>query len=476
MMSSDVIIIGAGPNGLTAAAVLAAAGRRVTVLEAGLTAGGGARTREVHPGFSAPLAHWQPPLHPRVAKVIARGPAEPLPAVCDGHAITVSGESAKMAEVLSGQAAILAPFLGRRPPVLGRLGGPDRFFLAGRALSLRLKGRKVQEDFSRMLLMPVADVVEEYLSDPLEQALASFDATLGTRLGPRSPTSLLGLLYRLALGPECEPGADGAAPWVAAATRAGVSIRTSASVARLTLAEGRIAGVTLDDGTEVRARSVISTLDPATTLLDLAGARHLDAGLVRDLTLLPTKGNVAKIHLALSIVPGLPRGRHVRAGSVDEIERAFNPSKYGDLPEVPVFEFVVRTAGAPPGAALLSVAVPFVSSELKSGWTKGRPALLARVMKGLERLMPGIGKNVIASEVLAPPDIESTYGLPGGHWHHVDFSADRMLMLRPLHDLAGYRSTIPGLWLSGAGAHPGGGLTGLPGLLAAETLLAEDRS
>jgi len=265
-----------------------------------------------------------------------------------------------------------------------------------------------------------------------------------------------------------------AASFALSAHAAGVVVQCNAPVARILVEDHRAVGVVLKDGTTHLARDIVSATAPQATLLGLVGAQHLDAGLTRSLSILPGKGNVAKLHLALDRVPeiAVENARFVIADSLNQVERAFNPSKYGELPDRPVLEFIMDQSGAPNSGAVISACIPFASYDLKQGWDKGRKALTNSVMARLEEHAPGIGKSVVHGELLAPPDIEAKYGVPGGHWHHVDMAADRMLMLRPLHELAGYSSTIPGLTLCGAGTHPGGGICGISGLNAAKTIIA----
>lgn len=508
-MSFDAIVIGAGHNGLTAATVLAQSGRKVLVLEGSSEVGGGARTVEFHPGFKvSPVAHLVNRLHSKVISTLklekhglelGKGSAKTVvlshngPVLLhggwgerlDGVASEEDRRWGEMRKVLLGQAEFLTPFLARKASQLGQFSWRDKAFLAGRAVALRLKGREKFEDFLRMLLICVADVAEECLGDDRLQALAGFDAVLGQRLGPRSPTSLLGLLYKLSGGVNGVPGGQVvpkggmgtvAAAFAASARASGVVLRCGAKVARILVEDYRAVGVVLADGSEIRARVIVSATSPQSTLLGLVGAQHLDSGLVRALSILPGKGNVAKLHLALDRVPDLAgmSGRFVIADSLNEVERAFNPSKYGELPERPVFEFVLDKSGAPDSACVVSACIPYAPFDLKQGWDKGRKVLTKAVMSRLEEHAPGIDKTVVHAELLAPPDLEAKYGIPGGHWHHVDMSADRMLMLRPLHELAGYQSTIPGLTLCGAGSHPGGGICGISGLNAAQSVIAGD--
>ena len=507
-MSFDAIVIGAGHNGLTAATVLAQSGRKVLALEASSEIGGGARTVEFHPGFKvSPVAHLVNRLHRKVISTLklekhglelgALAPTVVLsgngPVVLHGgwgeRLDGVAGEDARkwteMRAVLLGQAAFLQPFLARKASQLGKFSWRDKAFMAGRAIALRATGREKFEDFLRMLLICAADVAEEYPGDARLQALTAFDAVLGQRLGPRSPTSLLGLLYKLSGGVDGQPGGQVvpkggmgavAAAFAGSARANGVELRCDVRVAQIVVEDHRAVGVILADGSAVRARQVLSATAPQATLLGLVGAKHLDAGLVRSLSILPGKGNVAKLHLALDRVPeaaGMP-GRFVIADSLNEVEQAFNPSKYGELPDRPVFEFVLDRSGAPEGASVISACIPFAPFDLKQGWDKGRDILTKSVLTRLEEHCPGIGKSVVHAELLAPPDLAARYGIPGGHWHHVDMSADRLLMLRPLHELAGYQSTIAGLTLCGAGTHPGGGICGISGLRAAQSVIAGD--
>ncbi|RNJ43299.1 phytoene dehydrogenase [Mesorhizobium erdmanii] len=518
MTSFDAIVIGGGHNGLVAAATLAKAGRKVLVLEAESEVGGAARTEEFAPGFRvSSIAHLLNRLHPDVVKTLelethglqfARADFLPSAALSkDGPALMLHGA---YGEVLTGAspseqsawkdlraqllryAGILKPFLTRRPPDLAGMSLMETASLGQTALALKKLGKEDMRDFLRVLLMNVADLLDEQLRDDRLKGLLAFDATLGSHLGPRSPTSLLGLYYRLAgeaggaAGAQVLPqGGMGAvvAAIRAAAEKAGVTIRTSVAAAKIIVEKGHAVGVTLGTGEELRARTVVSAINPATTFLDLVGPREIDTGFVRKVKNIRMKGDAAKLHLALDRSPQFTgadaaahKGRLVIAPSPDHVERAFNPCKYGEFSPEPVLEITLPSLAdpslAPDGACVLSAVVQYAPYALKEGWAAGKPKFLKAVMAQLEAYAPGIGKSVVHAELLTPADIETRYRMPGGHWHHGELQADQMLISRPVSGWSGYDTPVEGLFLAGAGSHPGGGVSGAPGLNAARRIIA----
>lgn len=516
----DVIVIGGGHNGLVAATLLARTGRKVTLLEAAAELGGAARTHEFHPGFRvSSLAHLLNRLHPEVVKALdlerhglrLEGRAMPSVALSGkGTPVVLRGAYGEAVEGLSvldaaswtalraqlmRHAGVLKPLLARRPPDLERMSLSEKTALGGLALSLRRLGREEMRDFLRMLLMNVTDILDEHLENEALRGLLAFDAVLGSHLGPRSPTSLIGLYWRLAgeiggaSGGQMLPaGGMGAvvAAMQAAAEKAGVALRANAPVGRILVEKGRATGVVLADGEERRARTIISAINPRTTFIDLVGPRELDTGFVRKILNMRMKGNVAKLHLALDAVPefsgvaGADRhGRIVIAPGDDHVERAFNPAKYGEFSPEPVMEVVLPSlsdpALAPAGACVLSANIQFAPYALKEGWDQGRPKFSEAAMVVLEAHAPGIGRSVLASELLTPADIEERFAMPGGHWHHGELQPDQMLMSRPVFGAGGYDTPVEGLYLAGSGSHPGGGVSGAPGLNAARRVLAAER-
>ncbi|PTM93333.1 phytoene desaturase family protein [Mycoplana dimorpha] len=516
MTSFDAIVIGGGHNGLTAAATLAKSGRKVLLLEAAGELGGAARTEEFAPGFRVSTAHLLNRLHPEVVRtlelekhglVLPKGQLAPSIALSrDGKPLTLHGaygeslsgasapEAAAWQELraqLLRYAGILKPLLTRRPPDLGNMSLMEISAFAMTGLSLRRLGKEDMRDFLRMLLMNVSDVADEHQEDDRLKGLLAFDATLGSHLGPRSPTSLLGLYYRLAGEIGAQPGAQalpagGMGAVVAAIERAakaaGVSIRTEAPVAKILVEKGRSVGVVLASGEEIRARTVVSGINPRSTFLDLVGTREIDTGFVRRIKNIRMKGDAAKLHLALDRPPEFlgvdaagHRGRLVIAPSADHVERAFNPAKYGEFSPEPVMEITLPSLAdptlAPDGACVVSAVVQYAPYALKEGWEAGKPKFLAAIMARLELFAPGVGKLVRHAELLTPADIEARYRMPGGHWHHGELQADQMLMSRPALGAAGYDTPVDGLFLCGAGSHPGGGISGVPGLNAARRII-----
>lgn len=522
MTSFDAIVIGGGHNGLVCAALLARGGRKVLVLEAEGEVGGAARTEEFFPGFRASTAHVLNRLHSEVVRAlelekhgleIARHAGSTFaPSIAlskDGNPLTLHGA---YGEALTGASAaeqaawkdlraqlfryagVLKPFLSRRPPELGGASLGDMASLGQAAMAVKRLGREDMRDFLRVLLMNVYDLLDEQLADDRLKGLLAFDAVLGSHLGPRSPTSLLGLYYRLSGEVGGVPGAQlvpkGGMGAVAGAIRsaaeqAGVTIRTGATVAKIVVENGRAAGVMLADGGEIRAAgTIVSAIDPATTFLTLVGAPLLDTGFVRKVRNIRMKGDVAKLNLALDGVPDFSgveaaalRGRLVVAPSPDHVERAFNPAKYGEFSPEPVMEIVLPSLAdpslAPAGGCVLSANVQYAPYALKEGWETGKPKFLAAVMAQLEAHAPGIGRLARHAELLTPADIETRYRMPGGHWHHGELQADQMLFSRPVSGWSGYDTPVEGLFLAGAGSHPGGGVSGAPGMNAARRVMEE---
>lgn len=515
MKSYDVIVIGAGHNGMTAAALLANSGRRVLIVEAADVVGGMARTSELLPDFKvSPVAHILNKLDTRVVRALELQKyglelkQQAVQTVClsdDGNHLTLGGAYGATVDGLSGeelsawkelrsrlmfQSALLERF-NLETPIQPFAGGKiQKFNFLKAALHLKLAGKSELREFLRMILMCVADVADEALEDDRLKGLLSFDATLGIHLGPRSPTSLLGLYQRLAgeiRGCQTVPkGGMGAvmSAFHNSAKSAGVKFEMSAKVARIQLENAKIKGIATNTGKEFHAPCVVSAINPVTTFMDLVGPQYLNTGFVRDIRTIRCRGNVSRLNLALNCPPeitGLEKAklsaRLVWAPSINKIESAFNPSKYGELPNAPMFEFIVPSATdnimAPDGAATMSIAIQNTPYNLKEGWKSGRKRLEKSVMAQLEILAPGFSKSVLASQLLSPVDIEAQFNAPGGHWHHGELQVDRLYALRPVFGAAHYRASIDGLYICGAGTHPGGGISGASGMNVAREVIAD---
>jgi phytoene dehydrogenase-like protein len=390
-------------------------------------------------------------------------------------------------------ASALAPALTRRPPRIAPLGWHDGWSLLSLGARLRLLGRADMQEVLRILPSNVADLLDEHFTFDMLKGGLAFDAVLGSNHGPRAPGTALPLLHRLAgeqlaqegglMQPAGGMGAVTAALATAARAR-GVDVRVSAPVARISVRNDRAAGVVLESGEEIEAGVVVSSADPKTTFLRLLGAEHLDTGFVRSVHHLRTRGMTGKLHLALS---GLPvfrdvsadalRGRLLLAPSVNALERAYNPTKYCAVASTLPMEITLPTLSdpslAPTGHHVLSAVVQYLPYSVEEGWGAARSRVIASLIDALDVAAPGLRAQVVAVELLAPPDIEAEFHMTGGHWHHAELSFDQYFMLRPVPGAAQYRTPVAGVFLCGAGSHPGGGVTGAPGRNAAADVLRE---
>jgi phytoene dehydrogenase-like protein len=229
---------------------------------------------------------------------------------------------------------------------------------------------------------------------------------------------------------------------------------------------------------------VASSADPKSTFLKLVGSEHLDAGFVRRVSHVRSRGLTAKVHLALERLPEFPglsepalRARLLVAPSSDYLERAYNHTKYNEFSAAPMLEVTIPTLAdaslAPGGKHVMSVIVQYAPYTLAGGWQSQRQAFTERVIDTLAGYAPRLRDVIRATELLAPPDIEREFRISGGHWHHAELAFDQFLMVRPVPGAAQYRTPVPGLFLCGAGSHPGGGVMGLAGRNAARQLVRE---
>ncbi len=503
------VVIGAGHNGLVCAAYLARAGREVLVLEASHQVGGAAVTRELVRGFKVPaVAHLLYLLDPVVQqdlglaghglvfakaslKTIALNDAgEPL--VLDGNQIASGPVSAADRAAYTGFidrmrrfAGVLGRQHGRIPPRLAWNRWRDALPAGLVALDIRRLGREDMREFLRIIAMPIHDVLEESFERPLLKGALAVDAILGTKLGPRSGNSVFTYLHRLSGSAASLPrGGMGAVSeaLASAARAAGAEIRLSSPVASLVLSGDRVTGVRLETGEQIAATSVVSNADPKTTLDRLLGARHLEAEFARRVQHLRSIGTAAKLNLALAALPGF-RGleaaqlaeRLVIAPDPGYVDEAFNPAKYRDWSREPVLEITIPSLSdpelAPPDKHVLSAIVQYAPYDLATGWDSQRDAFREAVLTVLERYAPGIRRQVIAAELLTPADIERQFRISGGHWHHGELTLDQFMMLRPVPGAAQYAMPVAGLYLCGAGCHPGGGIMGTAGRNAARAVL-----
>jgi phytoene dehydrogenase-like protein len=513
----DCIVIGAGHNGLVCAVYLARSGRSVLVLEAAGQVGGASVTREFAPGFQvsacAHLLHLMPAAlieELQLAKfglalaaqrlpttALAPGSAplaiEPLDtAALAAHSPADVAALGAYRDRMGHHARVLHTVLEAVPPRLSAARLSERLALARLAWPLRRLGRARLRDLLRIGAMPVWDLLEEtFQSERLKGALA-LDAVLGTNFGPRSPGTVFTLLHRLAASGTGAPvlaqpaGGLGALTQslARAALQAGAVIRSGAEVERILVRNDHAAGVVLRSGERIEAATVVSSADPKTTFLGLLGCEHLDSGFVRRITHLRSRGLAAKLHLALAeqprftgLAPQALSGRLLFAPSLSYIERAFNHAKYREFSPAPILEITVPTlndpALAPAGKHVLSAVVQYVPYDLGARAGEERKAVTDAILRALEACAPGIAASIEDLELLTPRDIERQFRVRGGHWHHAELALDQFLWTRPVPGAAQYRAPVAGLYLCGAGCHPGGGVMGLAGRNAARQVVRE---
>jgi phytoene dehydrogenase-like protein len=525
----DAIVIGGGHNGLVTAAYLGRAGLRTVVLERRDTVGGAAATSELAPGARVPtLAHTVGRLRPSVVRELGLkrhglslvGPdVRAFAPGADGGSITLWSDPARTADGLRARSAAdaaafagfdrlvrsLSGFLGeiaaRTPPDIESPGLGDA--IAGLQLGrvFRGLGKDDGRTITRVLPMAVADFVAEWFETDALQAALAWRGIQYTAMGPWSAGTTAVLLAESAgndggaagqtVFARGGPGALSAA-LEAAARSAGAEIRTGTEVRSITSRDGRATGVVLADGTELDGRVIVAGIDPKRVLTKLADPVAIGPSLLWRAGNIRTPGTASKVNLVLSETPAftaaasddrLIRGRILLAPGIDELERAHDAAKFGRLPDRPVMEATIPSLadpslveGATPGTQVMSVIVQNTPFTLRDeSWDERREGFADLVVKALDEHAPGLAASVVARQVLTPPDLERDYGLTGGHPMHGEHGLDQFFLWRPLLGHARYRLGLDGLYLAGAGAHPGGGVTGQNGQNAAREVLADWR-
>jgi phytoene dehydrogenase-like protein len=518
----DAVVIGAGHNGLVTAAYLAKAGRRVVVLERRERVGGILETMEVADGVHAPgIVHTVGRLRPTVIRdlgLIGHGlvtidpPVRVFAPQPDGPPLTLWADTGRTASELrerSGADAEAYPAFDRRVRALASflsylhaITPPDvkEPSLADALNGLRLGnafrrlGAKPGREATRAMPMAIADyVAETFETDAVRGAIAA-RAVQYTAMGPWSAGTTAVLLSDSAgnaggaAGQSviARGGPGAVAEALASAARGfGAEVRTGTEVVRVVTKDHRAIGVALANGEEIPARVIVSSADPKRTLTTLVDPVEIGPHLRWRARNIRTPGAVSKVNLALSRLPAFAgaaperlAGRIVIAPSIDYLERGFDASKYGRVSEEPYLEATIPTLSdptlAPEGTHVMSVVAQWTPYELREGdWSAERERLADVVVKTMERYAPGLGELVTARQGMTPVDLEAEYGLSGGHPYHAEPGLDQFFAWRPLFGHARYRFGLPGLYLCGSGAHPGGGVTGAPGANAAREILGD---
>jgi len=510
--SADVVVIGAGPNGLVAAAVLAGAGRKVVVVERSERIGGVAASHEFHPGYRTPgLLHDTTGFRRAVVGELglereglewASAPPDVLLPEPDGPGILLAHdpgpaqvELARVSERDAARYRDYRAFLEAVGPVVRSAiatplpdgfegGAQERLALLRHGLALRRLGAKRMEELLRIPPMAAGDWLREWFeTDRVAAGLAGPGLT-ALFAGPWSPGTAANVLLSECTAEGHVPGGAWrvAKALEAAARRRGAEIRLGEEAEEILVEGGRVVGVRLVGEEGISASRVAASCDPRVTFGRLVSGRHLPWKLQERIRHFRGTGTTAKVHLA---VEGpvrfkgrewelIPRARIT--GGLNDMERAFDPVKYGHMPETPWLDVFIPTVEAPElapeGGHVVSVLVHSIPYDLQRGWTaEAKGAVQARVIKILEEHCPGFGSHVVGAETLTPNDLEERFGLVRGHLHHGDHTLDQLLV-RPTPECARYATPVAGLFLCGSGSHPGGGLTGIPGWLGARTLLA----
>ncbi len=507
---TETLIIGAGHNGLVCAAYLAKAGHKVTVLEAASHVGGAAATHEFAPGFKVSTgAHLLYLLDEGIRKELAleshglkmaRTGLSTVSLEEGGNFVRINGKTidgpgaiaadqAAMAEyhrLMHKFAGVIARLHNRVPMRLGTTDTGDLKALAGMGWLIRRLGKADMREFLRIAGINVFDVLQEYFESEVLKGALSLDGVLGTFLGTRSNNSVFCALHRLSNGGRYDLPAGGmgsvSEAIAAAALKNGAEIRTSSPVRKILVDFDKISGVELESGEIIESNCVISNADPKSTFNSLLGAQHLEAGFANRVRNIRANGCVAKLHLALNEAPafnGVPAEmtgeRLVIAPSLQYVEHAFNHAKYKEYSAEPVMEITVPSLHdpslAPAGKHVLSAVVQWAPHNLKEGWSEAKVAFAGRVMDVLAKHDPDIRAKTLYTELLTPADMESNMRMTGGHWHHAELAMDQFLMMRPVYGAGQYAAPLDGLWLCGAGSHPGGGVMGSAGRNAAMAII-----
>ncbi len=524
----EAVIIGGGPNGLVAAAFLAKAGLKPLVLERAERVGGCAITTDVVPGFRCPTLAHRAAIDGVIARqleldrhglTIIRSAARACALADAGRALTLWSDEVEAAREIAAfsprDAEQYPRFLASVASISGVLRRlmaappPGKRATAADALRLLETGRRFRAlgttdgyRLLRWLPMAVADFAREWFdSEPLCAAVA-MDGLQGAFVGPRSAGSTATLLvlaagdgHPIAPGWTARGGIGGVSDALAkTALHAGAEIRTGAEVTQVLVHDGVATGVVLAGGEEIAARRVVSSADPRRTFLGLVDPDHLTPEFRRHVQNIRMRGTLAKINYAVSSLPGFTGLRALddrrRAAALsgcvrlcpdtDVAERAFDAAKYGGYGDELVIELTIPSIAdptlAPAGRHVVSAYVQYAPYHLRgTTWDAEREHFGDTATRTIAKYAPGFDRSVLGRSVITPIDLERRGGLTGGHIFHGELALDQLFVARPLLGWARYRTPIKNLYLCGSGTHPGAGLDGRSGALAASEIVADVR-
>ncbi len=523
-MKHHAIVIGGGHNGLTAAAYLARAGRRVLVLERRPVLGGAAVTEELLPGFRFSVCSYVVSLlRPEIIRDLdlprhgleilpLDGTFTPMPGGdhlwrVNDHAKTrreIARHSRLDAEAYDEYSKAMVEMARFVKPILN-MTPPDPLSLDPRELrKLLFLGRRFRAlpDGDRynqiqLMTMSAADFLDQWFETDVLKATMSASGIIGTFQGVRSPGTAYVLLHHYMGEIDgafrswgfARGGTGAISSAIAAAAReAGAEIRTDTAVARISVGNGRASGVVLSNGDELTADIVLSSVDPNLTFLRFIDAdRELPGDFVEEIRRYKYRGSSGKVNLALDTLPNftaLPgEGPHLRGAisispGVDYMERAYDQAKYGEFSRRPYMDMVIPTLTdpsiAPPGKHILSCFVQYAPYKLSSGtWDDQREAFGDTVIDTIAEYAPNIRDIILHRQVLTPLDLEREFGLTEGNIFQGELSLEQLFFARPVPGWAQYQTPIQNLWMCGSATHPGGGIMGAPGRNAALRILGK---
>jgi phytoene dehydrogenase-like protein len=519
----DVVVIGGGHNGLVNAAYLAKAGKRVLVCERRHVLGGAAVTEEIFPGFKFSVASYVVSLlRPEIIRDLdlprhgmeilpLDGTFTPMPT---GDYLWRVNDHAKTRFEIARHSRLDAEAYdeyGKAMVEMGRFVKPILAMTAPDPTSLALKGLKdllsiarrfqklpAQDKYNQVQLMTMsaADFLDQWFETDVLKATMSASGIIGTFLGVRSPGTAYVLLHHY-MG-EIDGafrswglvrGGTGAISnaIASAARQAGAEIRTEAPIQKILIENGRAAGVVLENGDDIRANVVSSSVDPRLTFLKMVGSDNLSPEFVEDVGRYKFRGSSGKVNLALDALPNfkcLPgEGPHLRGAisispTLEYMERAYDDAKYGRYSRRPYIDIVIPSltdpSVAPPAKHVMSCFVQYAPYHLKEGtWDEMREEFGDTVINTISEYAPNLRDIILHRQVLTPLDIERTFGLSEGNIFQGELSLEQLFFLRPVPGWAQYRTPIRGLYMCGSATHPGGGIMGAPGLNAAKKILGE---
>jgi phytoene dehydrogenase-like protein len=520
----DVIVIGGGHNGLVNAAYLARAGKRVLVLERRHVLGGAACTEEVFPGFHFSVCSYVVSLlRPEIIRDLdlPRHGLEILP--LDGtftpmpngdylwrvndhgkthreiarHSKIDAEAYDEFGKAMQAMCRFVKPILGMVPPDPTTLSPKElmKLLFIGR----RFQGLSSEDKYNQVQLMTMSaiDFLDQWFETDVLKATMSASGIIGTFLGVRSPGSAYVLLHHY-MG-EIDGafrswgfarGGTGAISNAigAAAREAGAEIRTQAPIAKIVVKNGKARGVVLANGDEIQAPVISSSVDPRQTFVKLMEPDELPAEFLEEVRRYKFRGSSGKVNLALDALPNFKAlsgsGPHLRGAisispSVEYMERAYDDAKYGNFSRRPYVDMVIPTltdpSVAPPGKHILSCFVQYAPYKLRPGlnWDEQREAFGNNVVNTIAEYAPNIKDIILHKQVLTPLDLEREWGLSEGNIFQGELSLEQLFFLRPVPGYAQFRTPIRNLYLCGSATHPGGGIMGAPGRLAALEILKD---